>query len=87
MLELYQAEGCPWCGKVRDAMTDLGLSYVTHNPRLPGGSGGDVTNQQTYDEMLAIGGEDQIPFLVDHARGETLYESADIIDYLETHYG
>ncbi len=86
MLELYQAEGCPYCEKVRDTMTELGLSYVAHNPRLPGDVGGDVVNQQVYDEMLAVGGEDQIPFLVDHHHGETLYESDDIVEYLREHY-
>ncbi|PSQ30957.1 hypothetical protein BRD09_05045 [Halobacteriales archaeon SW_10_68_16] len=59
----------------------------THNPRLPGGQGGDVTNDRTHDEMLELGGEDQIPFLVDTARDVTMYESDDIVDYLEEHYG
>lgn len=86
MLELYQAEGCSYSEKVRNKLTDLGLSYVIHNPRLPGHEGGDVLNQQTHDELLAIGGEDQIPFLVDHTRGETLYESDAIVAYLENHY-
>jgi glutathione S-transferase len=87
MLELYQSEGCPFCGKVREKLSELGLSYVTHNPRLPGGEGGDVTNQQTYDGMLELGGEDQIPFLVDTERGVTLYKSDEIVAYLEEHYG
>ena len=84
MLELYQAEDCPYSETVRERMTDLGLSYVVHNPRR---HGGEVRNEQTRDELLALGGEDQIPFLVDHQRGETLYESEDIVDYLEEHYG
>ena len=87
MLELYQAEGCPYCQKVRDEMTTLGLSYVTHNPRLPGDVGGDVTNEQTQSQLLDIGDQDQIPFLVDHARGETRYESDDIVEYLREYYG
>lgn len=87
MLELYQAEGCPYCQKVRDEMTDLGLSYAVHNPRLPGDVGGDVTNEQTHQQMLDVGGQDQIPFLVDHRRGESLYESDDIVNYLRKHYG
>jgi glutathione S-transferase len=86
MLELYQAEGCGYSKKVREKLTGLGVSYVAHNPRLPGGQGGDVLNQQTYDELLKIGGEDQIPFLVNRRRGETVYESDDIMDYLEEHY-
>lgn len=87
MLELYQAEGCPYCQKVRDEMTHLGLSFVAHNPRFPGDIGGDVTNEQTHRQMLDVGGQDQIPFLVDHHRGETLYESDDIVNYLQEHYG
>jgi len=87
MLELYQAEGCPHCVKVWDALTDLGISYVTHNPRLPGGEGGDVLNEQTYREMTELGGQDQIPYLVDTAREETLYESDDIVEYVQEHYG
>lgn len=86
MLELYQAEGCPYCQKVRDRMTELGLSYVTHSPRLPGDEGGTVKNEQTQEQMVEIGGQDQIPFLVDHERGESLYESDDIVEYLEEHY-
>ena len=84
MLELYQAEGCPYSEKVRERMTELGLSYVVHNPRL---HGGEVRNEQTHDELLALGGEDQIPFLVDHRNGRTLYESDDIVDYLDEQYG
>jgi len=87
MLELYQAEGCPHCAKVRDALTDLGVSYVIHNPRLPGGEGGDVLNEQTHREMTELGGQDQIPYLVDTAREETLYESDDIVEYVQEHYG
>lgn len=84
MLELYQAEGCLFCDKVRATLTDLGVSYVIHNPRT---ASGDVRNRQTYDELMAIGGQDQIPFLVDRDRGETLYESDDIVKYLKQHYG
>lgn len=87
MLELYQAEGCPYSARVRETLTDLGASYVIHNPRRPGHAGGDVLNEQVRDEMVAVGGEDQIPFLVDHARGETLYEADAISEYLEANYG
>lgn len=86
MLELYQAEGCEYSQKVRDKLTDLGLSYVAHNPRLPGHEGSAIQNRQTHEELKAIGGKDQIPFLVDHTRRETRYESDAIISYLETHY-
>jgi len=87
VLELYQAESCPYSKRVRETLTELGVSYVIHNPRLPGGQGGDVLNDQVHEEMVAVGGQDSIPFLVDHARGETHYESADIVEYLEEYYG
>ncbi|QRV13728.1 glutathione S-transferase N-terminal domain-containing protein [Haloterrigena salifodinae] len=86
MLELYQAEGCPHSAEVRETLTDLGVSYVIHNPRRPGNEGGDVLNKLTQQAMVDIGGEDAIPLLVDTDRGETLSESEEIIDYLETHY-
>ncbi|TKX69508.1 glutathione S-transferase N-terminal domain-containing protein [Halorubrum sp. SP9] len=85
MLELSQSEGCPHCAKVRETLSELGVSYVAHNPRLPGNAGGDVTNEVTHDELTA-GGEDQIPYLVDTDRGVTMYESDDIVDYLEEQY-
>jgi glutathione S-transferase len=84
MLELYQAEGCPYCEQARETMTDLGLSFVAHNPRT---AEGEERNAQTHAELTTLGGEDEIPFLVDTHREETLYESEDIVNYLESHYG
>lgn len=83
VLELYQAEGCPYSSEVRETLTELGLSCVIHNPRT---ADGEQRNEQTLEELVDVGGEDQIPFLVDHHRGETLYETDDIVEYLETHY-
>ena len=87
MLQLYQTEGCPHSKKVRETLSELGVSYVIHNPRLTGEEGGDVTNGQTHEELTELGGEDQIPYLRDTNRGETRYESDDIVAYLEHHYG
>lgn len=84
MLELYQAEGCPYCETVRETLTELGRSYVAHNPRT---AGGDTRNGTTQTELVELGGEDQISYLVDTDRGESLYESDEIVDYLEEHYG
>lgn len=84
MLELYQAEDCPNSADVREVLSELGLSYVAHNPRL---AEGEVKNGTTKAAMEAIGGEDQIPFLVDTDREESLYGSDEIADHLESHYG
>lgn len=80
MLELYQAEDCPHSQDVREKLTDLGLSYVAHNPRT---REGEVRNETTLEAMEAIGGEDQIPFLVDTECGEAIYESDAIVEHLE----
>ncbi len=37
-------------------------------------------------ELLERGGMVQVPYLIDDERGEAMYESSDIIDYLRTHY-
>lgn len=83
MLELYQAEGCNYSKIVREKLSELGVSYIVHNPRS---AGGDVRNEQSYTELTTLGGDDQIPFLVDHDRSVTMYESTDIVDYLEEYY-
>jgi glutathione S-transferase len=86
MLELYQFEGCPYCEKVRQKLSELGVSYVIHNPRLGKSHDRKVVNQQTHDELVEMGGQDQVPYLVDTRRETSLYESDDIVEYLETHY-
>lgn len=86
MLELYQHEACDDSGLVRRALSDHGLSYVVHNPREPGSMGGDVRNRTTYDRMLAVGGEDRFPFLVDTRLGEAIYGEDEIMAYLDDHY-
>lgn len=47
MLELYQAEGCGYSAKVRETLTDLGVSYVIHNPRS---AAGETRNEQTHNQ-------------------------------------
>lgn len=83
MLELYQAEGCGYSATVRETLTELGVSYVVHNPRS---TTGETRNEETHDQLRTLGGEDQIPFLVDHQRDVRMYESDDIVAYLEDHY-
>ena len=79
----YQAEDCPFCENACEKMTELGLSYVIHNPRT---TEGEQRNAQTHEELQTLGGEDQIPFLIDHQRGETMYGSDDVVNYLDEHY-
>ncbi len=77
MLELYQYESCPYCSKVRAKLTELDLDYIIRN--VPKGS-----PKRSF--LQALGGRQQVPFLVDQDRGVKMYESGDIIAYLEEHY-
>ncbi len=81
-LELYQFEQCPFCQKVRTKLSDMGLSYIAHNPRK---------NEDRMDDLMDLGGEDQVPFLVvrdqDGEVVETMYESDDIVEWLDTEFG
>lgn len=76
-LELYEFEGCPFCRKVRDTLTELDIGYVSR-AAAPG---------IDRARVLALGGKEQFPFLVDPNTDTTLYESEAIIDHLHTHYG
>ncbi len=79
MLELYQKEECPYCRKVREALTELDLDYICRNAK------GKESRKHALLERL--GGKTQVPFLVDTNRGVRMYESDDIVAYLKEHYG
>lgn len=76
MIELYQIEHCPYCVKVREKLTELGLSYIVHNR----------TNAETEKRLIQLGGKRQVPFLVDPEQNVMMYESDDIVNYLEEQY-
>jgi glutathione S-transferase len=77
-LELYDYEGCPYCRKVREVLCELDLDYVAH-PVAHGSA--------RRAELRKLGGKVQVPYLVDRNTGTRLYESDDIIDYLNDAYG
>ncbi|MBO6938023.1 MAG: glutathione S-transferase N-terminal domain-containing protein [Deltaproteobacteria bacterium] len=77
-LELYDHEGCPFCRKVRDVMSELDLAYIERScPK------GDTTKRP----FVASKGQEMFPFLVDPNTGKELHESEDIITYLVDTYG
>lgn len=78
-LTLYQFFGCPFCVKVRRAAHRLNLTLEYR----------DARNDQEHREQLeSEGGKVQVPCLrIDRGdRVEWLYESDDIIDFLETKF-
>lgn len=78
-LELYEFEACPYCRKVRDALTTLDLDAMIY-PCPKGGT-------RFRPKMREIGGKEQYPFLVDPNTGRSLYESDEIVRYLFDSYG
>lgn len=84
MFELYHAEGCGDSALVRETPTDLGISCVVHHPRS---AAGETRPDQPHDQLLSLGGDSLIPVVADRERGVTMYDSEDIVDYLEEHYG
>ena len=73
-LRLYALDGCPWCENVHDALADAGIEYETewvdalHSDR---------------DEVKRVSGQRGVPVLVDEARGVTMAESANILEYVD----
>lgn len=76
-LELWSFEASPYCRLVREALCTLEIPYLLHNvakgsPRRP--------------EFVARSGKMQVPFLFDPNTGRSLFESADIVAYLDETY-
>ncbi|XP_041007563.1 uncharacterized protein LOC121252148 isoform X2 [Juglans microcarpa x Juglans regia] len=77
-LQLFEFEACPFCRRVREAMTELDLSVeVFPCPK------GSVRHREI---VRRSGGKEQFPFLIDPNSGISLYESGDIVNYLFEQY-
>ena len=75
MITLYQTEWCPYCHRVRQVLTELGLTYTAVN--VP------AANEDRI-ELMAITGQDGVPVLTD---GDRVYTDSDeIIEYLRATY-
>ncbi|MDE2148289.1 MAG: glutathione S-transferase N-terminal domain-containing protein [Gammaproteobacteria bacterium] len=78
LLELYEFEACPYCRRVREALTALDLDALIY----PCPAGG----QRFRPHVVELGGKSQFPLLLDPNTDTRLYESGDIIDYLARRY-
>jgi len=78
-LSLYEFEGCPYCRKVREALSILDLEAdVFPCPKR---------GPRFRPEVVRRGGKAQFPYLVDPNTGIELYESDAIVAYLFDRYG
>ncbi|MQM02685.1 hypothetical protein Taro_035457 [Colocasia esculenta] len=78
-LQIYEFEACPFCRRVREALTELDLTVEVYP--CPKGS---VRHRQMVQKL---GGKEQFPFLVDPNTGVSMYESGEIVKYLFQQYG
>ncbi len=78
-LELYEFESCPYCRKVREALSILDLDAVIYPCPKRG--------PRFRAEVVRRGGKAQFPYLVDPNTGEERYESDDIVHHLFETYG
>ena len=76
---LYEFEGCPFCRIAREAVSETGVK--THVKPCPKGG------KRFREELLAIGGKAQFPYMVDPNTDVKMYESADIAKYICKTYG
>ncbi len=75
MIQFFVKTNCPFSARARAALDAYKLSYKEKN----------VSDPKVVEELIALGGKKQEPFLVD---GSTMmYESQAIIDYIERTYG
>lgn len=74
MLELFVLETCPYCIKVMDFLNKENMKYKKI----------DISNKESEESLIQIGGKRQVPFLIDTERNIQMYESKDIIEYLKT---
>jgi glutathione S-transferase len=98
-LELFSFESSPFSRLVREVLAELELPYVLRNTgkghwkdmgppgvrdKLHKSPKETTRNRKVLAERT---GRVQLPYLVDPNTGTEMYESADIIRYLETTYG
>ncbi len=78
-ITLYDFEACPYCRKVREALTALHLD-VEIRPCPKNG-------KRFRPEAERLGGQRMYPLLIDANTNTTMYESKDIVAYLFAQYG
>ncbi len=76
-LELWSMESSPYCRLARETLCELELPYVLHN----------VAKGSAHREsFVARSGKMMVPYLVDDNTGKAMFESADIVKYLNATY-
>lgn len=75
MITLYVRTGCHYCERVLETVEELDVPVTLKN----------VADEGVADELVRLGGKQQMPFLVDDETGTQMYESDVIEQYLREH--
>lgn len=76
MFDLFVLDTCPYCQKVIDFIKEHNIKFHKF----------DTTNNDNVLRLLSVGGKDQVPFLYNEDTNDKIYESDEIISYLERNY-
>ena len=76
---LYEFEACPFCRRVREALSQLDLEAEIRPCPKQG--------TRFRPEAIDRAGKRSFPFMIDPNTGDEMFESADIIRHLYAHYG
>ena len=76
-LELYSFEASPFCRLVREVLCTLELPYRLHNV---------ARGSRSREAFAQRSGRMRVPYLIDPNTGSEMFESADIVRYLEQTY-
>lgn len=74
MITLYTKPFCPYCQKVKVRIDELAIPYTEKS----------VEDENNLKELIEKGGKRMVPYMVDEDNGIAMYESGDIITYLES---
>jgi len=79
-MAIYEYRGCPFCMKTRRALRRLNLNIELRDA---------LNNAEYKKDLLELGGKSQVPCLRISVNDDDnwMYESSDIIDFLEEKYG
>lgn len=99
LLELWSFEASPYSKVVRARLTELEIPYILHSVakerwqdqgpaalRLKPGKYTPLAGGKREKVLQRLGGRIQVPYLEDPNTGAQLFESADILDYLNSQY-
>ena len=100
LLELWGFEASPYTRIVRGVLTELELPFKFHNAakerwqdqglavlRLKPGKYAPLAGGKREQILTVMGDNLQVPYLVDPNTGVSMFESAEIVKYLQQQYG